>query len=220
VSLVEPPLGLVLPVCPLTLKQQISKETAIRRRPRSESQISGERVIEIGSVSVYDVYGARGTLLPRPILARKTVVELLGIAERLLPDPLKLCVLDGLRTVSDQLSLVKFYGVDEVRRGFVAEVTKLGPRAPHLTGGAIDVTIELQGVPLALGTDFDVFGPASSIYEPAADSPTVENLKAWLAFVMLSTGFAPHPKEWWHWSFGDDNWAEYYSLSHVLYDEV
>jgi D-alanyl-D-alanine dipeptidase len=219
VRLAEPPAGLVLPVCPKSVSLEPRRSIASYRRPLSAARISSEGLTEVSLVSTFDIYGVRKILPPRSIFVRESVAGLLVTAQRLLPDPLGLCVLDGLRSESEQFALLSHYGEDAAREGFVAEITESGPRAPHLTGGAVDVTLELDGIPLALGSDFDEFN-SSSIYPSVQTSPTVGSLKSWLAFALLSTGFAPHPNEWWHWSFGDDNWAEFHSHSHVLYDEV
>jgi zinc D-Ala-D-Ala dipeptidase len=34
---------------------------------------------------------------------------------------------------------------------------------------------------------------------------------------MVEAGFAPYQLEWWHFSFGDQNWAAYYGLESSLY---
>lgn len=218
--LVEPPTNLVVPNAPSVAWTEPREHGAGNRRPQSSSQTSNETIVEIQDVEVFDAYYALGVLPPRKMFVRGSVNQMLSIAERLLPLGLGLCVLDALRTSEEQSLLIAHYGAGQVERGFVAALSEDGVRAPHLTGGAVDLTIKVDAGPLALGTDFDSFTPESSMHYTGKLSQTARQLRSWLAFSMLSVGFAPHPDEWWHWSFGDDNWARYFGWDYAIYDEV
>lgn len=37
---------------------------------------------------------------------------------------------------------------------------------------------------------------------------------------MTRAGFAPYDAEWWHFSFGDREWAFYYKKSYALYNQL
>ncbi|QQR69366.1 MAG: hypothetical protein IPI58_01405 [Alphaproteobacteria bacterium] len=37
---------------------------------------------------------------------------------------------------------------------------------------------------------------------------------------MTSVGFAPFDGEWWHFSYGDREWAKYYGRSHAIYSQI
>lgn len=37
---------------------------------------------------------------------------------------------------------------------------------------------------------------------------------------MMSAGFAPFDGEWWHFSYGDKEWARFYRRPGALYDQV
>jgi D-alanyl-D-alanine dipeptidase len=37
---------------------------------------------------------------------------------------------------------------------------------------------------------------------------------------MGSAGFAPYRYEWWHWSYGDDVWAEFVGADNVLFELI
>jgi D-alanyl-D-alanine dipeptidase len=41
-----------------------------------------------------------------------------------------------------------------------------------------------------------------------------------LRSVMLQAGFAPFDGEWWHFSYGDREWAYYYKKKYALYSQV
>ena len=38
--------------------------------------------------------------------------------------------------------------------------------------------------------------------------------------LMLEEGFAPCYKKWWHFSYGDLEWAAFYNLSESLYSPI
>ncbi len=89
--------------------------------------------------------------------------------------------------------------------------------APHATGGAVDITIVLDdGQPLWMGSLFD---DATEIAhtdrferaEGALFSFSNEEARAnrrLLYWLMTEAGFANHPEEWWHYSWGDQMWAK------------
>jgi D-alanyl-D-alanine dipeptidase len=83
---------------------------------------------------------------------------------------------------------------------------------PHTTGAAIDITLlDEHGTELDMGSAIDDFGGAA-LPGYFADSADVGEQKAHanrqlLASVMAMSGFARHPYEWWHFSFGDQMWA-------------
>lgn len=91
---------------------------------------------------------------------------------------------------------------------------------PHSTGGAVDLSLVDQvGALVAMGSPIDAIG---SVSEPEhfrrqaeALDPGPERDQA-LAFqthrdllkqAMETAGFAQHPNEWWHFSWGDQLWA-------------
>ncbi|MEB3325434.1 MAG: M15 family metallopeptidase [Cyanobacteriota bacterium] len=87
---------------------------------------------------------------------------------------------------------------------------------PHSTGAAVDLTLSsADGAPLDMGGEIDAIGPISHPHhhaEGAAADPTGEaacwhRRRLLLAEVMGGAGFAQHPGEWWHFSYGDQLWA-------------
>jgi len=91
---------------------------------------------------------------------------------------------------------------------------------PHSTGAAVDLTLAcLDGQLLDLGSPIDAIGAVS---EPdhyrrvaersaAGDGRTrallFDQRRDLLRQVMEDAGFARHPNEWWHFSWGDQLWA-------------
>ena len=85
---------------------------------------------------------------------------------------------------------------------------------PHSTGAAIDVTLVGEGDrDIDFGSPVDEvsvrsypghFARATSLAEQA-----FHQHRQLLRQCMLAAGFAPHPREWWHFSLGDRLWAWY-----------
>lgn len=91
---------------------------------------------------------------------------------------------------------------------------------PHSTGAAVDLTLADQaGEPLDLGSPIDAIGSVSepdyfrAVASSSSDPALCEQALVWqgrrdqLAAVMQAAGFAQHPNEWWHFSYGDQLWA-------------
>ena len=80
----------------------------------------------------------------------------------------------------------------------------------HSTGAAIDLTLQDdQGRELDMGTPIDEFSPRAHP-EYFADNPEhaqIQRNRQLLRTLMLGHGFAQHPAEWWHFSYGDQLWA-------------
>lgn len=154
-----------------------------------------------------------------------------GVAERLqridaaLPAGLRLAVLDAWRPTRLQQALL-----DHARsrgRGAYVSQPSTDPRspAPHLTGGAVDLTLEHAGVALGLGTGFDDFTPrahpraferdtdvevARDAADPSDTDTDVEVVRAarrLLYWAMAAEGFVVHDLEWWHFEWGTSRWA-------------
>jgi zinc D-Ala-D-Ala dipeptidase len=161
----------------------------------------------VDAVEVTDAYAALGILPPRPARVRREVHTRLGHAGALLPDGFGLVVLDATRTTEEQRVLLDHYGKLGPTGGYVASLDADAMRPPHLTGGAVDVTLSWRGRPVGLGTDFDSFRDEAHLHAFENDEGVVRDLRRLLASVLAGAGFAPFELEWWHWSYGDDVWA-------------
>ncbi len=105
----------------------------------------------------------------------------------------------------------------EVERYWAAPSTDANSPAPHATGAAIDLTIRwIKGDPLWMGTIFDDatalahrdrFENLSDAAMSFSDEEARDNRRL-LHWVMAEEGFAGHPDEWWHFSWGDQLWAK------------
>ncbi|EDX86928.1 D-alanyl-D-alanine dipeptidase superfamily [Synechococcus sp. PCC 7335] len=93
-------------------------------------------------------------------------------------------------------------------------VPSLDPKTPppHSTGSAIDLSLtDATGRTVDMGSPIDEISPRS-YPQHFADSHDIAQQQAHyhrslLAEVMATAGFVQHPKEWWHFSVGDQLWA-------------
>ncbi|MGI9461912.1 MAG: M15 family metallopeptidase [Alphaproteobacteria bacterium] len=84
--------------------------------------------------------------------------------------------------------------------------------SPHLSGAAVDITLMAldDDREIDMGSQFDEFTELSHTdhFERAGGNNIVaRNHRRILYGVMIKAGFANHPNEWWHFSWGDQMWA-------------
>ena len=104
----------------------------------------------------------------------------------------------------------------EVERYWAAPSTDENSPAPHATGGAVDLTLRWKGgESLWMGSLFDDVTEAAhrDRFEELdterfsfSDEEARANRRL-LHWLMTEEGFAGHPDEWWHFSWGDQLWA-------------
>ena len=189
-------------------------------------------------------YGASGN----PFQLRLGVVQRLLDAQQQLVehDPgLRLSIFDAWRPIAVQAFMVDHSIADlcrergvEVRSGtafdqVVADVDRFwaapsrdpATPPPHSTGAAVDLTLSSRdGTPLAMGGEIDAIGAVSEPQHYAgredSDAQPWHQRRQLLADVMEASGFAQHPNEWWHYSFGDQLWAWRRGAAVAIYAEA
>jgi len=177
--------------------------------------------------------GAEIELYARPAVQSKLVE-----AANLLPEGYKLVILDAWRAMETQQALF-----DQMRK-FVArdfpEYTEeeneqaalrivalpsldLKKPSPHNTGGSIDLSIvDAQGRLLDMGSPFDDISERArtDFYEATAESEdaiVARNNRRLLYHIMTSVGFTNYAEEWWHFDYGNQNWAWVSEQPNALY---
>lgn len=165
------------------------------------------------------------------ILVRESVRGRLHNVQKLLEQHssgLQLLLVEGYRTREYQESyyLKEFYkqcqGV--IRLDFsdmvesVHQFVALPSVAGHPTGGAIDLTLVLNGNEVSMGGQIADFSCPELLptYSPLATAEQ-SYWRTVLHDAMVSEGFAPFYGEWWHFSYGDREWAAFYGYSETLY---
>lgn len=96
--------------------------------------------------------------------------------------------------------------------------------APHLTGGAIDVTLgDLDGNALNLGTAFDEISEKSATryfeQHPEEDWEACVHRRL-LYNCMTMVGFTNYSEEWWHYDFNNVSWARRVGAQEASYGAV
>lgn len=140
---------------------------------------------------------------------RADVVARLVAAHDALPRGFGLAVFDGWRSARTIRALWDhYYGPGSaLEPGFLADPGGDGV-PPHLTGGAVDLTLTWHGAPLSLGTPFDEFSSRAHLRALEAAGPEPDrSLRRLLRHALVEQGFAPFAQEWWHVSHGDQDWA-------------
>lgn len=92
--------------------------------------------------------------------------------------------------------------------------------AGHPTGGAVDVRIKRSnGEVLPMGTAVGEYCMDTYVFSPFIEKGHWHNRQI-LRLCMLRAGFAPFDGEWWHFSFGDREWARYLNRGNAIYEQV
>ncbi|MBE6446187.1 MAG: hypothetical protein E7021_02125 [Alphaproteobacteria bacterium] len=164
-------------------------------------------------------------------LLRKRVYEMLTIAHKHLPKGYKFkafelyrpfhsqvyywkCILDELRNKNPYISDEELY---EKANIFIANPYKQG--SGHQTGAAIDLTLcDEQGRELDMGTKWREFNSKTKTFslDPTLTEEQKQNRKM-LYDAMIIAGFVNYFEEWWHFSYGEIEWAVITRIGKTLY---
>ncbi|MDR2136201.1 MAG: hypothetical protein LBO76_06255 [Treponema sp.] len=96
------------------------------------------------------------------------------------------------------------------------------PVAGHPTGGAVDVSLLRGNEKLDMGDSGGIPRPGEAVkIRTFSDGLTGEQLsnRLKLNVVMFLHGFIPFWGEWWHFSYGDREWAAFLGLPQAIYGE-
>ena len=167
------------------------------------------------------------------IKVRKQVLNRLNKADSYLKEfnsNYQLMVVYGYRSMEKQ---VKFFNreLNKYKKSFkdklelyefVHEKIAVPEVSGHPTGGAVDIVIYDMSKDkiIDFGTEVHDFNDCKSyIYYPNITGHE-QNNRLLLREVMMKAGFAPYDGEWWHFSYGDKEWAFYYKRNKFLYPQV
>jgi len=177
-------------------------------------------VTDIACVNAYRAVGWDGT--DATVWLRARVAEQLHAVESVLPAGFTLAVFDGWRSpVTVRALWDHYYGPGStLEPGFLADPDDADIIPPHGTGGAVDLTLAWQGMPLSLGTAFDDFSPRAHLRAIEGEPGPARELRRLLHLAMVAAGFAPNPMEWWHYSWGDQWWAATTGADHAVHGPV
>lgn len=195
-------------------------------------QECGEPLIPLSALTpkltVYAAYYYQGYEGAQPeIYLREGVARRLVTVAEKLPSEYRLVVLDGWRSHIVQASIYDRFRQTLLAQGweegeqltaelgkFVAKpTTDIIKPSPHLSGGAVDLTIAGPEGWLDMGTPFDDFSDLAAtryfeeLTETSEHVQTVRENRRMLYHLMAEAGFVNYPREWWHYEYGTRVWA-------------
>ncbi len=90
---------------------------------------------------------------------------------------------------------------------------------PHASGGTVDIVLKHPRSNELLDMGVPVNSVDDRSWTANMDGLTSEqkNNRKFITKTMLQAGFANLASEWWHYSFGDQRWAVFYSKAEALY---
>jgi D-alanyl-D-alanine dipeptidase len=94
--------------------------------------------------------------------------------------------------------------------------------AGHLTGGCVDVTIGKDRAPVDMGVPLDEFTAGEEKIKTFGEGISGEQMsnRMMLYKVMTEAGFMPFFGEYWHFMYGDREWAYFSGLDKSLYSNI
>jgi D-alanyl-D-alanine dipeptidase len=124
---------------------------------------------------------------------RQGALQRLAAVADALPPRLGLAVFDAYRPLPLQAELYDAaYGDSRLPPGFVSEpVSDPTTPPPHLTGGTVDLTLTIDGIALALGTDFDGFTEEAETVYLESTPGSERELRRFLVHRMRAEAFEP-----------------------------
>lgn len=156
------------------------------------------------------------------ILIRRQVAEMLRNAQQYLPDGYSFFLYDGFR--EEKIQKVYFknhlknirakhpdWPEEKLRAAaaiFVADPSRV---CPHLTGGAVDISV---------GKKKRIATGGFNHFDDRNISPLFQKKRKFLATIMEKAGFVNYEPEWWHWSYGDRYWAAVMKKEYAIYGEI
>jgi zinc D-Ala-D-Ala dipeptidase len=164
------------------------------------------------------------------IYVRRPLVDLLywaGQELKSLDRSLTLKVVYGFRALELQAKLFdeakaalqEKYSTDEELTEAAHRHIAVPSVAGRPTGGAVGVDLLRDGAAPDMGSPILGFARDSFTFSPFISREAWENRQL-LRRAMMAAGFAPYDGEWWHFSYGDKEWARYHRKQGALYDQV
>ena len=165
---------------------------------------------------------------------RKVVYDKLLEATHYLPKEYSFKILDAYRPFELQKELYTTYyqkivdefdlhtyskeEKDRVINNFVALPNKNEAPA-HTTGSAIDLTLVKDSNDIDMGCSFDEFSGRSYTNYYIEKDKSIHNNRMILYNCMIKAGFTNIETEFWHYDYGNKNWAEK-TGNEIIFNEI
>ncbi len=112
--------------------------------------------------------------------------------------------------------------ISESRKRELAHQMSASPdSAGHTCGAAVDLSIwdARRGREWDMGSNIAEFGRKART-ESRYVTPSQRRRRRILQKLMMQQEFAPFLAEWWHFSYGDKEWAFYYNKTNAIYGVI
>ncbi|QQG35538.1 MAG: D-alanyl-D-alanine carboxypeptidase family protein [Micavibrio aeruginosavorus] len=151
---------------------------------------------------------------------RKTIYEMMQAAQKKLPDNYYFMVYEAYRPLARQIALWNM-ATDYINKEYpdatpqqkrdMAETFVADPYngigSGHQACCAIDISLcDKSGKEYDMGTACQEISPLSNTYAEGLGSEAIKNRKI-LIEALEGEGFINYSSEWWHFSYGDHQWA-------------
>ncbi|WP_329492043.1 D-alanyl-D-alanine carboxypeptidase family protein [Kitasatospora sp. NBC_01246] len=181
----------------------------------------GERLLDVRADGELLVDSRRADETGAFAHLRQGVLERLLHAQALLPDGLRLLLIEGFRPPALQRQYFEQYA-QELRAANPTwspeQVREASSRfvsppdiAPHSAGAAVDITlVNTEGIELDMGTRVNAsLEESAGACNTGADSIShqAHTNRTTLSTALSAAGFVNYATEWRHWSRGDRHWA-------------
>lgn len=176
-------------------------------------------------------YGSVGDTLYLRATAAEKLCQAAHHLQELVGDQYRLLLTDAYRPLALQrqhfehiksILAQQGYTEAELYKHTVQLIADPAVLPPHTTGGTVDITLFdiSQQKQVWLGTSVDAID-TKLIHTWHRDvAPAERKLRVLLYQVMTAAGFINHPLEWWHYSYGDTEWALHTGQLATLYNAV
>ena len=150
---------------------------------------------------------------------RKAVAEKLEKASQYLPEGYQFKIYETYRSFEKQKNFwnealeniqkanpnMTLEETEEIANKGIANPYKIG--SGHQTGGAVDITLVYQGYEVDMGTAYlDTQHPNTKTNSTDITAEQKAN-RLLLKSVLEKVGLVNYPLEWWHFSYGEQEWA-------------
>lgn len=169
----------------------------------------------------------------KDIYVRKPISKMLQKAAESLPDDWILVIKSGHRPLAVQSMLFDHIKADlktkfkvssedelnDLTRKYVADPKVKMPA--HCCGAAVDVDVfnMTSNSLVDFGSPINFESDISQLHTSLIN-PTQHKNRMILLIAMLHAGFASDYHEWWHYSYGDSQWAVFYKQNEPLFDLI
>jgi D-alanyl-D-alanine dipeptidase len=177
---------------------------------------NGEPLVKISDVCPGLIYKLDGN---RIAYARKTVAEMLKKAKRYLPEGITFVVRDAWREKTRQEGVLKHFtkkfateNPDWDKKRIMEEVYKFAAPADgseasgHLCGASLDLRLIRNGRRLPMKSGKLTYQENAKSHQPKLPKYIQKN-RMMMYDALKKAGFANVDNEYWHWCYGDVEWA-------------